>query len=361
MSNTVIGRNDLGLTIETFNNNGVIDPNAGLVATSVAITAITELPGSTNAQEALQALATGAGSSGVSPADLISTAAGKGASMVGIQDAGGFYTGVTAEAALQEIGTTNASQTTAIALKQTIADPSVTTLSSGHVVAATLTDAATATAPVISDLKHASSGTAAAGFGMSETKTLVSSTGVARIAAAINTTWVTATNAAEDALVTLQAMRGGAPTTVATLSGANASGNYPFALPVTNADGVAMAFTKAGDQEVHKAGSGNMYIRSADHANSVIGFGGQQYLGFISFQREVSSFQDMILGQNIDPGVAATDGYVWLPAVGSTGDQTGVPANSGGFFAAKVPMIVNAIDSKLWIRFGGTWKSVTFT
>jgi hypothetical protein len=106
MSNTVIGRNDLGLTISTFDDNGVVDPNTGVVATSVSITAVTELPGSTNVQEAIQALASGGGGGGsVSTADLISTAAGKGASMVGIQDVGTFYTGVTVEAMGQEIGT----------------------------------------------------------------------------------------------------------------------------------------------------------------------------------------------------------------------------------------------------------------
>lgn len=105
MSTTVVGRNDLGLTIETIDNNGITNPNTGVVAVAVGISAIAELPGSTNAQEALQALATGAGSGGVSPTDLASTASGKGASMVGIHDTAGRYTGTTVEAAFVEVPT----------------------------------------------------------------------------------------------------------------------------------------------------------------------------------------------------------------------------------------------------------------
>jgi hypothetical protein len=62
MSNTVIGRNDLGLTIETYNNNGVIDPNFGLTASAVEITVISQLPGIIDVQAALASLAAGGGS-----------------------------------------------------------------------------------------------------------------------------------------------------------------------------------------------------------------------------------------------------------------------------------------------------------
>ena len=53
---------------------------------------------------------------------------------------------------------------------------------------------------------------------------------------------------------------------------------------------------------------------------------------------------------------AATDGFLYLPSTTSAA-PTGVPTA----FAGRCAVVVDSTNSKLWINFGGTWKSVTLT
>lgn len=156
MSTTVIGRNDIGLTLETINENGIIDPNQGIVAVAVGISPIVDLPGTFNVQEALQSLSTGGGSGGVSPVDLASTAAGKGASMVGIQDAAARYTGVTVEAALVEAATVAILAATTVGKgASTVGIEDTGTHYTGTTVETVLAEAAVATNAAQSDATQA--------------------------------------------------------------------------------------------------------------------------------------------------------------------------------------------------------------
>lgn len=55
MAITQIGRNDRGLTVESYNSNGTIE-NYNISASTVSISALSELPGITNVQTAIEAL-----------------------------------------------------------------------------------------------------------------------------------------------------------------------------------------------------------------------------------------------------------------------------------------------------------------
>src|SRR6266481_4349068 len=81
----------------------VIDSSSLSGANQVGIVPIVQLPGSVTVQEALQSLATGGGTGGVSPLDLASNANGKGASMVGIEDIGNLFLETEVESALEEL------------------------------------------------------------------------------------------------------------------------------------------------------------------------------------------------------------------------------------------------------------------
>jgi hypothetical protein len=50
---------------------------------------------------------------------------------------------------------------------------------------------------------------------------------------------------------------------------------------------------------------------------------------------------------------SATDGFMYLPSC--AGAPTGVPTSYTGV----VPMVIDTTNSKLYLRIGGTWKSVT--
>ncbi len=82
-------------------------------------------------------------------------------------------------------------------------------LGSGQSGLIALADAVTNTAPVILTLKHTTSGTAAAGFGVSSTIDLQSSAGTVRRAATDDVTWTTATDGAEVAKRVINLMVGG--------------------------------------------------------------------------------------------------------------------------------------------------------
>lgn len=91
----------------------VIDSSSLTGANSVGIVPISQLPGSVTVQEALQSLATGAGSGGVSPLDLASNANGKGASTIGVEDIGDLFLETQVESVLEEL---------ALALNVVVAD-----------------------------------------------------------------------------------------------------------------------------------------------------------------------------------------------------------------------------------------------
>jgi hypothetical protein len=119
----------------------------------------------------------------VTTANLASTALGLGASLVGINDAGGLITATQVEAALQEIFTSNA-------LKQTIADPSVSTISSGNVVQFTLLDAVTNAVSPIMRVAHTSTGTTAPGFGGALDFWLQADNGTLAVASRMQSVWL---------------------------------------------------------------------------------------------------------------------------------------------------------------------------
>jgi hypothetical protein len=63
----------------------------------------------------------------------------------------------------------------------------------------------------------------------------------------------------------------------------------------------------------------------------------------------------VVLGNGAPLGTGATTGFTYLPSMAGT--PSGVPPT----FNAATPIVVDTVASKLWVRIGGTWKSVTFT
>lgn len=279
-----------------------------------------------------------------------------GASLVGIQDTGGYFTGTVVETALQELGAGSAG-------KQTVANPTEFTESTGNVFGVNLSDAGTNSTSILANYKHQTSGAAAAGFGSIIKTQLENAAGALIDAVSFLHRWVTATGGAEDSALDIQAARAGTQTTLATFSGKNASGNYPVSYPARNADTISIAYTAAGDQEIHKLGaSGNLYHRIADRAGATMGVAMTQlYSSLLMVQNTVGDVPDTILGPNSGLAANAVNGYVWIPTVTGTGAQTGTPTLTTGNFANHVPLVFNTTDSKLWIRTAaGTWKSVLF-
>lgn len=138
--------------------------------------------------------------------DLASHANGKGASTIGLEDAGNFYTTDNVEAALAQLGPLLAAGTPTS-------------------LAATLSDAGTTTAPTLINIAHRSSGTPAANFGLTVLRELDSSAKTRRTALAEVTKWTTATDGAETASHTFQLRTAAVLTDTLTLA---ATSNFPI-------------------------------------------------------------------------------------------------------------------------------------
>jgi hypothetical protein len=171
--------------------------------------------------------------------DLASTSVSKGASTIGINDAGGLITATQVEAALQEIATNVAANVTAIALRplttdlastsvakgastigvqagatnvesalaalttadtlrQTIANPTSFTLTTGLVIDTQLTDAVTNAVSPVMRVTHKSSGTAAIGFGAGSDFWLQNDAGVIAVATRMQSVWLDPSSGAMD-------------------------------------------------------------------------------------------------------------------------------------------------------------------
>ena len=172
--------------------------------------------------------------------DLASTASGKGGSLIGLQDAGGYFTIKTAEAALQQLGPLLTGGATSLL--------------------ATTTDAGTNTAPDLINIGHRSSGTPAANFGLTVGRELDSSAKNRRRALAEVTKWTTATDGAETASHTFQLRLAGALTDTLTLS--PTTSNFPVngtaaapALTIGTA-GDLIGFYRSSSQELGIAAGG---------------------------------------------------------------------------------------------------------
>ncbi len=103
--------------------------------------------------------------------------------------------------------------------------PARTTLSqlgSGQSALVALADAATVTAPEIFTVKHTTSGTAAAGFGVSQSVDLQSGAGTVRRVQTFKTTLTTATDGAEVAKLAISLMASGTLTDQLTISAGGA-------------------------------------------------------------------------------------------------------------------------------------------
>jgi len=137
-------------------------------------------------------------------------------------------------------------------------DHTTIAISSGGSNTLALSDAATTTAPVIFTEKHTTSGTAAAGFGISNTIDLQSGAGTVRRVATDDTTLTTATDGAEAAKRRLSFMLGGTLTAMIDLNTGNGT-----PLDIVSRDGTtnnAIVLSMAGDQRIGKTGSGDMYF-----------------------------------------------------------------------------------------------------
>jgi hypothetical protein len=173
--------------------------------------------------------------------DLASHATGKGASTIGIEDAGNFYTTDNVEAALAQLGPLLAAGT-----------PTSLT--------ATLTDAGTTTAPDLINIAHRSSGTPAANFGLTVARELDSSAKTRRRALAEVTKWTTATDGAETASHTFQLRLAG--TLTDTLSLSPTTSNFPIngsnSVPTltVGTPGDLIGFYRSSSQELGIAAGG---------------------------------------------------------------------------------------------------------
>lgn len=272
-----------------------------------------------------------------------------GASIVGIQDAGGYFTGTTVEAALAQIGAAGI---------QTIANPTEFTLSTGNVLSALLSDAATNAASAMRTWEHQTSGTAAASFGSKQLDRLENASGTMKDAVSMAIQWVTATNAVEDAKLTFTAMRGGTLTDLASMSGANASGNYPFAIPVSNTDEAAMAFTKSGNQDIVKVTAGNLAIRARNATGAAVALSGSTYPCFQAVQR--AGYVDAVVGPQANLGLADANGYLFVPTITTA---AGAPTQAPEALpTGTTATVFNRFDSTQYAYINGTgWKGVTLT
>lgn len=166
-------------------------------------------------------------------ADLASTAVGKGASTIGINDVGTLITATTVEAALQELAVTvtitrggtgqttanaglNALQALTATQESTIA--LLDTINSG--------DTALQKAPVLDVMSHETAGTATTGLGAGTAWDLKISGGTKRRAFTDIVSYVVATNGAEEARRTLSGIVAGTLQTAISF-GFRVGGNFP--------------------------------------------------------------------------------------------------------------------------------------
>ncbi len=124
-------------------------------------------------------------------------------------------------------------------------------------VGPTLSDATTTTAPNIFPVKHITSGTAAAGFGVTEPIILQSGSGNTPTVSTQVITLLTATDAAETAQLAINLMVGGTLATQLLINSAVA----PLEIPTRNASlGDALVFSMNQAQNIRKSGSGDLQI-----------------------------------------------------------------------------------------------------
>jgi len=243
---------------------------------------------------------------------------------------------------------------------QNIPPPALSTpLSTGQVTTTDLTDAATNAVSDVTRTTHQSTGTPAAGFGSRWLDRLANAANTLVDAFTVTRRWVTAT-APEDSAVDFFAARAGALVRMLTLNAKNASGNYPVELPASNADGASIGLTQNGDQEIDKATGGNFYLRCRNATDAKIGLYGPNYAGITIHQS--TGFADAIVCAG-SPATTEVDGYFWIPAVQTTGAQTGVPRGVavGQEYTGHVACVFNKADNKFWMYNGTAWKSITFT
>ncbi len=148
---------------------------------------------------------------------------------------------------------------------QTTANAALTafqTMTAAQVSLLSLADATTTTAPEIWTLKHRTSGTPAAGFGVLAPVDLDSSTNVLRRAMTDVTKWTTATNAAEVASRTISLMAAGALSDMIVLGKATDYSNVNFPNP-GSVTAPAVTFGVASEKTGFHAGGNVLYFDCA--------------------------------------------------------------------------------------------------